>query len=65
MSAINYYIYIYFMMIIYMTSIEIYFNKLKDMVLDKELNDFWLLCDRSDFKPIKYHSIIYILIFRL
>ena len=32
---------------------EEYFNKLKDKIKEKKLNEFWILSDRSDFKPIK------------
>lgn len=34
-------------------SVEKYFNKLKDMVDEKELKNFWIICGRNDFKPIK------------
>lgn len=34
-------------------SVEKYFNKLKDMVDEKELKNFWIMCGRNDFKPIK------------
>lgn len=36
-----------------MTSFEIYFNKLNDMLHKKDLINFWILPERSDFKPIK------------
>lgn len=36
-----------------MSSTETYFNKLKDKLSEKDLNDFWIICGRSDFKPIK------------
>ena len=32
---------------------EEYFTKLKEKIKEKELNDFWILGERSDFKPIK------------
>ena len=32
---------------------ETYFFKLKDKLEEKELKDFWIFPDRSDFKPIK------------
>ena len=35
------------------SDIETYFFKLKDKLEEKELNDFWIFPDRSDFKPIK------------
>lgn len=34
-------------------TVEKYYNKLKDMIDEKELKNFWLICGRSDFKPIK------------
>ena len=33
--------------------IETYYNKLKEKIDDKELNNFWIICKRTDFKPIK------------
>jgi len=36
-----------------MSNIEDYFFKLKEKISEKELNDFWLVDGRSDFKPIK------------
>jgi len=36
-----------------MTSIESYFNKLKEKIQEKELDNFWLFIDKSEFKPIK------------
>lgn len=36
-----------------MTSFEIYFNKLNYMLHEKDLINFWILPERSDFKPIK------------
>ena len=35
------------------SDIETYFFKLKDKLEEKELKDFWIFPDRSDFKPIK------------
>ena len=35
------------------SDIETYFFKLKDKLEEKELDDFWIFPDRSDFKPIK------------
>jgi hypothetical protein len=37
----------------YNNNMEEYFTKLKEKIKEKELNDFWILGDRSDFKPIK------------
>ena len=30
-----------------------YYQKLQDKISEKEINNFWLICDRVDFKPIK------------
>ncbi len=30
-----------------------YYEKLQDKISEKEINNFWLICDRADFKPIK------------
>jgi len=38
------------------SDIETYFFKLKDKLEEKELNDFWIFPDRTDFKPIKNKS---------
>jgi hypothetical protein len=35
------------------SDIETYFNKLRDKLKEKELMDFWIFSDRTDFKPIK------------
>jgi hypothetical protein len=35
------------------SDIETYFFKLKDKLEEKQLKDFWIFPDRSDFKPIK------------
>ena len=35
---------------------EEYFNKLKDKIKEKKLNEFWIFSDRTDFKPIKTTS---------
>lgn len=36
-----------------MSDIENYYNKLKEKINDKELNDFWVLCNKTDFKPFQ------------
>ena len=30
-----------------------YYQKLQDKISEKEINNFWVICDRIDFKPIK------------
>ena len=38
-----------------MSTLE-YLNKLRKKIEDKDLEVFWLMVDREDFKPIKNHS---------
>lgn len=35
------------------TNLEEYIVKLEKLIDDKELDNFWVMCDRVDFKPLK------------